>query len=315
LGCAWVETYLGLHPEGDAIVMQCCARNTIDEVLVRTPYMNNFPDFSVELLNKFLLLKNKIADNLKFGIVHENCANCPYIKETYYFKHRKIRQIALTAVNACNFKCIYCSQKQFEPYKYSAFEDTFKALMKLEANGILAADAFVALSMGEFSAQDKGNKLANYVSGYDSVLFTNAYKWSETAASALEKGKSYLYASVDAGTRETYKTVKGRDVFDQVCDNLRKYAAKGAVVLKYIICEGYNDNNTDIQGFFELADNVAYLVVLSRDYYQKGTLSDVTLRLCDKFSRHFEESNKMGSLIGLVHGDEQMRLNEILNNY
>jgi pyruvate-formate lyase-activating enzyme len=314
LGCAWAETYLGLQPEGGAIVMQCCARNEIDEVLSRTPYMNNTPVFDIGLLNRFIDLKYGIANDLKKRNVHKNCDGCAYIKETYYYQSRKIRQLAVTAAGACNFKCIYCSNKHFELYRHRVFSDSHNAISKVINTGLVDKDVFMALSSGEFSISNDGNRLAELISRYQSSLFTNAFKWSEAAAQALESGNSYLYVSVDAGTRDTFKKIKGVDAFGQVCANLKEYASKGTVVLKYILCEGLNENDADLEGFFKLADEVASLVVLSRDYYQKGSLSNETLLQCAKFILHFRETSKMGSLVGFdARWNERARLNEALN--
>jgi len=316
LGCPWVETYLGLQPEGGNIVMQCCARNEINETLSRTPFMNNTPAFCSDILNNFINLKYEIADNLKNGNIHEHCNKCNYIKETYYYKTRKIRQLALTetAARACNFNCIYCSNKQFEPYEYNIFVDIYNAVVKIANCGLIDDSTFVVLSSNEFSISQDGNKLATLVSKYKSVLFTNASIWSEAAAVALECGNSYLYVSVDAGTHETFKKVKGIDAFEKVCENLKKYSARGTVVLKYIVCEGLNENESDLDGFFRLADDVASRVVLSRDYYQKGSLSDGALMQCTKFIKHFRDSGRMGSLIGFgARKDERASLDRALS--
>lgn len=314
-GCAWAETYLGLQPEGDSIIMQCCARNEINEVLSRTPYMENTPDFDTKLLEEFIHFKYNIAEEFKSGRVHEYCRGCNYIQEKYYYQTKKIRQLAITAASSCNFNCVYCSNKHFALYDANrVFVDSYNAISTIADMGLIDADTFITLSSGEFSINNDGNKLVRMISKYKSTLFTNASIWSEAAAQALEVGNSYLYVSVDAGTRETFRKIKGVDAFESVCKNLKRYAEKGTVVLKYIICEGVNESNDDLEGFFRLADEIAPLVVLSRDYYQKGPLSDGTLHQCAKFISHFRSIGKMGSLVGFgARKDERARLENMLN--
>jgi len=57
---------------------------------------------------------------------------------------------------------------------------------------------------------------------------------------------------LDSGTKETFKLVKGYDLFDKVLDNLKKYREYNVFVLKYNILPGVNDDDTDIEGIVKI---------------------------------------------------------------
>ena len=72
-----------------------------------------------------------------------------------------------------------------------------------------------------------------------------------------------IITSIDAGTRETFKKIKRNDMFDKVMENLRKYPVnKTKLILKYLILEGVNDNETDIDRFYEIAKEAGAVIML-----------------------------------------------------
>ena len=63
--------------------------------------------------------------------------------------------------------------------------------------------------------------------------------------------------SLDSGTRETYKKIKQVDCLDKVVENLKKYPLEKANLrLKYIFLEGVNDNEEDVNGFYNIVKEV-----------------------------------------------------------
>jgi pyruvate-formate lyase-activating enzyme len=77
------------------------------------------------------------------------------------------------------------------------------------------------------------------------------------------------------------------DGFERVCDNLVKYGKNRAkdLELKYIFCEGYNDNEADVDGFIEIAKRAnASRVVLDRNYGDlEKPLDENTTRAAQRF--------------------------------
>ena len=75
---------------------------------------------------------------------------------------------------------------------------------------------------------------------------------------------------MDAGTAETFATVKGINCYDKVVSNLYKYRESeqdsNQIELKYIVLNGYNDNEKDALGFALLAKSLEAVVYISSDF-------------------------------------------------
>ena len=56
-------------------------------------------------------------------------------------------------------------------------------------------------------------------------VFTNSIRYHKTIEELLQKKLIKIVTSVDAGTREKFKEVRGRDKFDELFNNLRKYSS------------------------------------------------------------------------------------------
>ena len=91
------------------------------------------------------------------------------------------------------------------------------------------------------------------------------YIYREKLKDLMENGRiTSIITSLDAGTPETFKKIKQRDMFCKVLDNLSKYPVnKTNLNLKYIFLEGVNDNETDIDGFCEIAKRFRAQIMLS----------------------------------------------------
>lgn len=65
-----------------------------------------------------------------------------------------------------------------------------------------------------------------------------------------------INVSIDAGTAETWKKIKGVDNFEEVCMNLADYykasCRPGQVTLKYIILPGINDSEEDYESLMDI---------------------------------------------------------------
>jgi sulfatase maturation enzyme AslB (radical SAM superfamily) len=109
---------------------------------------------------------------------------------------------------------------------------------------------------------------------------TNAVLFSEEIENGLKRKAMVVQVSVDAGTRETYKKIKGRDAFETVWNNISKYSRAGDVIGKYIIYDN-NASAEDVRGFIDLCRiNSVASVILSPEQQRNnaGAYSDETLR-------------------------------------
>jgi hypothetical protein len=83
-------------------------------------------------------------------------------------------------------------------------------------------------------------------------LFTNEIIYSPLIEEYLKNGQLTITISTDAGTKETFKKVRGVDAFEKVFSNIRKYydAAGGGVIIKYIFTDD-NFNFEEIDNFLK----------------------------------------------------------------
>jgi MoaA/NifB/PqqE/SkfB family radical SAM enzyme len=97
---------------------------------------------------------------------------------------------------------------------------------------------------------------------YSIDLSTNGIFYEKYIPKALrETPNSYMIISVDAGTRETFKKIKGVDEFDNVIKNLAKYVKEAKetsnrIMAKYMILEGINDNREEIDKWIEVCQSI-----------------------------------------------------------
>ena len=111
------------------------------------------------------------------------------------------------------------------------------------------------------------------------MFYTNCMKYDEDIAQNLhDNPNSAINLSIDSGTPETWKKVKGIDNFDKVTENLARYytqsARSGQITLKYIVLPGVNDIYEDYQSLMEIMKvlEVKHLT-LSRDTRIKYDIS------------------------------------------
>ena len=82
-------------------------------------------------------------------------------------------------------------------------------------------------------------------------VFTNSVVFKEPIKEFLEQELIKVVTSIDAGTPETFKAVRGKDKFFDVFANLKKYSEKpGRVTVKYILTEG-NSSEEELEKFVE----------------------------------------------------------------
>jgi molybdenum cofactor biosynthesis enzyme MoaA len=278
------------------------------------PEFNIAPsDFTPAAFGKAIAYMDGLADDIRDGRVPECCSACPFIKEQHFFANRKKRHVILGGSVACNYRCLHCTNAVlFEKYQSSVYDDINAAMDAIGASGVLHEDAVIAFSVGEFTLDNAHAAFLRKHEKHPLMLFSNGYLFSEAVADILKHGCAELYVSIDAGTPETYRKIKGVDGFGQVCANIKRYSECGTVILKYIMFEGVNVNDADIGGFYALADEAADMVLLSRDFYMDGTLSDYALEKSAEFITRYRSTGKLSRIVGFQRGDESERLQKML---
>ncbi|MCL2603246.1 MAG: radical SAM protein [Defluviitaleaceae bacterium] len=194
-----------------------------------------------------------------------SCEGCIHLKYDFWNTQTpKINTLFFGSVHDdfCNFKCLYCGKhlkNNHEALRQRAKKiiETIKHYCKTTINGTVMfanGEPLLSFTNGEF------DEIINLIksNGLRMHIATNASIYSEAMAGSLKEGFGSIVVSIDAGTQKTFAKVKGNDCFEKVVDNIAQYAgiAPGAVFIKYILVEGENDNEYDIDNFILIHDKL-----------------------------------------------------------
>ncbi len=190
------------------------------------------------------------------------CKHCIHYKKINVTPSLNINYINLSMYpSPCQCKCIYCEvhKKWDNSLKVQeAYDKLFNILEYGKEHGIISPDATWQISCGEITIHPYRKRIMDLVVGQTVVFYTNCFKFDEDIAKNLhDNPKSYINLSIDAGTPETWKKVKGFDNFEEVTSNLVKYHVNCArpgkqITFKYIILPGINDSIEDYLSLMEI---------------------------------------------------------------
>lgn len=132
------------------------------------------------------------------------------------------REVFFDISNACNHKCVFCSNTKIVERANMDKALAFRLLDQCKANGTTdvglyaTGEPFVRKDLAEFVAYAK--KI-----GIEYVFITTnaALATPERAKPVMDAGVDSVKFSVNAGTRESYLKVHGSDDFDKVIENIK----------------------------------------------------------------------------------------------
>lgn len=259
LSCNSLENVVIVENQG---LLLCCNLEGIRNAAPCVPWESS----ECETVNSFLKQRDAYIEDLLRSDTKGPCDNCPALCMAEWNADRKVTVLSLSLAYPCQLSCIYCDlptngmhfPNREEELKKACSIDINKLLNALKKNGKFQPSEPVQISGGEITVSPKKDELLNAVSEYPLQIFTNGILYDEKIAelTARDDG-SFLNISLDAGTKETYRAVKGLDVYEKVCETLRKYKDSGShILLKYIILPE-NCSKEDFDGFTALAEEIA----------------------------------------------------------
>jgi wyosine [tRNA(Phe)-imidazoG37] synthetase (radical SAM superfamily) len=230
-------------------------------------------------VSRYLRLRDELINNLNNGSPTQ-CDGCPSLSYNFFADEKKIRMLVYGEDGICNFNCSYCSASARTSGTISTDIELQKLKGNLMSRKLLSEDIHTNISCGEISVHPKREEIYDAIEGSYNIICSNAAVFDDRIAAQLRNGKSVLNVSVDAGTGETFRKVKGRDFYDRIQGNLKRYASEGdnhLIELKYIFLQGMNDNIADIDGFASLCELIgAGSVQISYDLHAPNDLTDQT---------------------------------------
>ena len=174
----------------------------------------------------------------------ESCEGCPFLYETKTkpIFSNEIKHLSIEHHSYCNLRCTYCSETYYggKRSKYNVVEfieylnksGSFKDCKQVVwGGGEPTLDKSFDLIIKEIEKNANPNLYHR--------VFTNSIRYHGTIEELLRKKLIKIVTSVDAGTREKFKEVRGRDKFEDLFQNLQKYSNAGPsrVTIKYILTE------------------------------------------------------------------------------
>lgn len=174
----------------------------------------------------------------------ESCEGCPFLYKTNNKPKfsNEIKHLSIEHHSVCNLRCTYCSETYYggKRSKYNVVEfieylnksGSFKNCKQVVwGGGEPTLDKSFDLIIKEIEKNANPNLYHR--------VFTNSTRYHKTIEELLQKKLIKIVTSVDAGTREKFKEVRGRDKFDELFNNLRKYSSinSNRVTIKYILTE------------------------------------------------------------------------------
>lgn len=211
------------------------------------------------------------------GEVPAYCAGCPHLEDRPVEKDLLLKQVVFSASAHCNAECVYCTailETELEklPYDAKGYGELFLSTLRcLDDNGLLDPDVKIAYAGGEISVSPMRRELTEFAlahPGYQHRFLSNCAVYDEGIARVLARNpRSEVMCDLDAGTPESYLLMKGFNFFDRVVENLRRYAANGRVILKYIVMPGFNTSPEDYLGTIKLLKELGLKeLLLSQDH-------------------------------------------------
>jgi len=179
----------------------------------------------------------------------ESCLGCPFIYETNKPEFtNEIKHLSIEHHSVCNLRCTYCSEtyyggkrSQYNIVEFIKVLSDAKSFEKCKQ---------VVWGGGEPTLDKSFELIVNEIDKYSNPniyhrVFTNSVRYHKAITEFLEKGLIKIVTSIDSGTKENFKKIRGRDKFYDVFENLKKYAEinPNRITIKYILTEENLDEN------------------------------------------------------------------------
>ena len=235
-------------------------------------------------LEAYSTLCTALANDLKEG-KPTACSGCQRLHAGSAKEDIDIKYLNLALTSICNFKCCYCI--------YCPDSDLSYEVLEILQHFIEEKDIeYVHLTSGEITIQEYKEQIIEILrkNKLNGLLYTNASVFMGEIQGLLRDTAFMLNISLDAGTKETYARVKKVDCFETVLHNIAQYASVAdahQICLKYIVLEGINIDNSNIDSFIDIAAKFRASVSISHDMFETFTPeSDSVYSAISRIVRH-----------------------------
>lgn len=218
--------------------------------------------------------RKKIFDDIQ-NKKSDSCTGCHHLyeRDTKPNFESGLDHLSVEQHTFCNLRCSYCSDMFYGGKKPNY--NVLSFVKSLSEEGYFKNLKQVVWGGGEPTLDKSFEILVKEINSHTNPeiyhrIFTNSVRYSEPLAEFLKKGLVKIVTSIDAGTEETFKKVRGRTKFNEVFQNLRKYSQinHNKITIKYILTNE-NKSETELENFVKTCvkydlENCAFQI--SMDY-------------------------------------------------
>ena len=254
-GCWFLQDHLEFSIDSDIRV--CCFRyrNSDGETRGNVPLVkitgNRFPAEEIRAA------RAQILSEIAAG-THLDCMQCPLLETADWVERGYLAdKVTMNPWTHCNLKCVYCFTLLPEYTNKKVAYDITAVIADMLRGKHLDPSGYITWGGGDISALPEFDGISQLFQDYGvrQDFKTSAFKFLPGVADALKRKLGVVEVSLDAGTKKTYASYKGRDAFERVVSNIRRYRECGPVRLKYI-ADCTNVSDQDIDGFCSIASSI-----------------------------------------------------------
>ena len=220
-------------------------------------------------LREFFKLKRAYRDKMLSGEGIPQCNGCEFLVEKDYDDCDYISILNFNEGNKCNLGCVYCAKTLGQTCENEEY-NVYPLIKELAREGYLRDGGYTTFASGEPTLSPDFEKLLQTLidEGMTDIrVLTNGVIYSEAISYGLRMKTVSIDISVDSGSAELFRWIKGKDLYYEVWDNIEKYVkaqySPELVRVKYIIIPEINTDKEEIIKFldeavFRKVKNVAF---------------------------------------------------------
>lgn len=208
-------------------VRTCCKRFFVDGERRGDVVLYDFAGQGPLELEDIVLAKRALHRDLNSGRPSA-CDGCDFMSFEKWgsIDPLDIRYLSIENHSVCSMKCTYCGPEYFGGLKEKY--DTRATIDSLLEVGALDNCDTVVWGGGEpvigRAFDTMLNTIAEKTNQAEQRVLTNSVRTSKAVKELIAQGRVAVTTSIDAGSPQTFKSIRGLDAMERVLCNLRSYA-------------------------------------------------------------------------------------------
>ena len=304
--CNWIAHGLNFEP---GHVEMCCLRCHVGggNVIVQNPYRGEPIDWE-----EFFKLKEKFINENKEGKIDPRCEGCFNLeKKSWDDQNKYFSYIHFNHWTHCNSKCRYCftdyNKEFFNTYQHYSVLPVIKDMFE---KNLFRPGGEITFAGGEPTILTEFEELLNFIldntHDVSMRIHTSVIKYSPAIARGVKEGRIYVVVSLDSGTRQVFKDIKGVDAFDKVVETTRRYAEMQTgnrhdlVSTKFIFFPEYNDSIEEVEKWLQVTQKTgtkAVILDLEHEWFKAQREKDA---MPEVIWQQFDYARRRAAELGFV---------------